>query len=186
MASSGDLDYPQAPFSQVLTPEEMVKEYGSGVVLASGLIVDGLKAFGDDLWVACDYGMGKKSVIFNKQTVLNVISENITEDEIIRFNYNIEGAIVTDINAVIANSHNQQKEKIDWIRRFNKFAGSYLDGDLKKTSYCLKHVSLWHSWCKLRNEMEEIDWSKVDFSKDYIANVSDNVATACAGGSCDI
>lgn len=49
----GDLDYPQAPFCAVWTFEEIAKEYGVGSLFASGLIVDGLKAFNDDLWKAC-------------------------------------------------------------------------------------------------------------------------------------
>lgn len=186
LAASGDLDYPQAPFSSVLTPEELVKEYGSAVPLASGLIVDGLKVFNNNLWTACDYGMGSLKVEFNKQTVLDLVSNHITEDEIVKFDYRIGGVMVTDLNAVIANVRDKQVQKQDWIRRFKKFADSYLDGDLKRTSYCLKHVSLWHSWCKLRNEMQEVTWDNVDFSKDYIQDASDNVATACAGGACEI
>lgn len=50
----GDKDYTQAPFTSVLTPEEMLDKYGDGVVLMSGLIVDGLHYFNNDLWTACD------------------------------------------------------------------------------------------------------------------------------------
>jgi len=128
--------------------------------------------------------MFRKGVI--PKNAVSSDSENISEDEIIRFDYRIESVMVTDVNAVIANVRNKQMAKIDWIRRFKKFADSYLDGNLKRTSYCLKHVSLWHSWCKLRNEMEEVTWDNVDFSKDYIQDASDNVATACAGGACEI
>jgi len=188
LAASGDLDYPQAPFSQVLTPEEMVKEYGSGVVLASGLIVDGLKAFENNLWTACDYGLGRMKLEFNKEKAIELISNNTRDNDNgdIFFSYMIEGVMVTDINAVIGHVKNKYDEKIDWVRRFQKFAKSYLDGDLQRTAYCLKHVSLWHSWCKLRNEMKEVDWNSVSFKDDYIASAADNVATACAGGACEI
>jgi len=54
----GDLDYPQAPFTTVHTPHELLKEYGDGVMFASGLIVDGLHAFDNNLWAACDAAMG--------------------------------------------------------------------------------------------------------------------------------
>lgn len=54
LSMSGDLDYPQAPFQAVHTPREIVKEYGDGSLMASGLIVDGLKEFQDNLWLACD------------------------------------------------------------------------------------------------------------------------------------
>jgi intein/homing endonuclease len=54
LPSTGDLDYPQAPFCLISTPEEIVKKYGDGSVFASGLIVDGLRAFDNNLWKACD------------------------------------------------------------------------------------------------------------------------------------
>jgi hypothetical protein len=55
---SGDKDFPQAPMCQVFTPKEIVGMYGDGSLLASGLIVDGLKAFGDNLWEACEAVLG--------------------------------------------------------------------------------------------------------------------------------
>ena len=55
---SGDLDYPQAPFTTVHTPNEILKEYGEGALFASGLIVDGLHAFDNNLWAACDAVVG--------------------------------------------------------------------------------------------------------------------------------
>lgn len=53
LGSKGELDFNQAAFCEVLTSGEVVDKYGDGAILASGLIVDGLHAFGD-LWVACD------------------------------------------------------------------------------------------------------------------------------------
>lgn len=53
LAASGDLDYPQAPFVEVPDAGEIVATYGPGALLASGLIVDGLRAFGE-LWLAVD------------------------------------------------------------------------------------------------------------------------------------
>jgi ribonucleoside-diphosphate reductase alpha chain len=52
---SGDKDYPQAPFTTVLTSREIVKEYGDAALWCSGLIELGLNAFGNNLWSACDY-----------------------------------------------------------------------------------------------------------------------------------
>lgn len=59
---SGDLDYEQAPFTHVSTPREILQIYGDGSVMASGLIVDGLKLFNNNLWKACDYvnNLGKE------------------------------------------------------------------------------------------------------------------------------
>src|SRR5665213_2346126 len=60
LAMSGDKDYPQAPNTKVIKEDEIVKTYGTGAIFASGLVVEGLKAFGD-LWVACStaYGLGE-------------------------------------------------------------------------------------------------------------------------------
>ncbi len=58
LSSSGDKDFDQAPFTQVLTGEEIVSTYGTGSLFASGLIVDGLKVFNNNLWNACSTAMG--------------------------------------------------------------------------------------------------------------------------------
>lgn len=50
----GDKDFNQAPFTSVLTPEEIFTKYGKGSLFASGLIVDGLHYFNNNLWQACD------------------------------------------------------------------------------------------------------------------------------------
>lgn len=50
----GDKDFNQAPFTSVLTHEEIIQQYGKGALLASGLIVDGLHYFDNNLWQACD------------------------------------------------------------------------------------------------------------------------------------
>jgi ribonucleoside-triphosphate reductase len=54
LSNSGDKDYNQAPFTSVLTIEEIVDKYGEGSMFASGLIVDGLHVFNNNLWQACD------------------------------------------------------------------------------------------------------------------------------------
>jgi len=59
LPASGDLDYPQAPFCHVSDEKEIVEKYGIGSIFASGLIVDGLHVFNDNLWQACDAVIGK-------------------------------------------------------------------------------------------------------------------------------
>lgn len=60
LGMSGDKDYPQAPNTKVIMADEIVSLYGTGSIFASGLVVEGLKAFGD-LWVACStvHGFGE-------------------------------------------------------------------------------------------------------------------------------
>lgn len=50
---SGDKDYPQAPFTTVYTPQEILDTYGEGSMFASGLITEAQRVF-PDLWKACD------------------------------------------------------------------------------------------------------------------------------------
>ena len=50
----GDKDFTQAPFTSVSNLEEIIAKYGKGALFASGLIVDGLHYFNDNLWIACD------------------------------------------------------------------------------------------------------------------------------------
>ena len=54
MSDYGDKDFNQAPFTSVLNLDELVETYGKGSVLASGLIIDGLHYFNENLWLACD------------------------------------------------------------------------------------------------------------------------------------
>lgn len=53
MPSLGDKVYKQSPFTKVLSFEEIVSNYGTGSLFASGLIVDSLHAFDNDLWDTC-------------------------------------------------------------------------------------------------------------------------------------
>lgn len=59
----GDKDYNQAPFTSVLTLDEIVKKYGDGSLLVSGLIVDGLHYFNENLWDACNLILDEKKEI---------------------------------------------------------------------------------------------------------------------------
>jgi ribonucleoside-diphosphate reductase alpha chain len=54
LSNSGDKDYNQAPFTSVLTIDEILKKYGEASLFASGLIVDALHVFNNNLWLACD------------------------------------------------------------------------------------------------------------------------------------
>lgn len=62
LSAFGDKGYAQAPFTEVFTAKQIMDRYGEGALFASGLIVDGLHAFGNNLWRACDTvsGWGEK------------------------------------------------------------------------------------------------------------------------------
>lgn len=51
LAASGDKDFNQAPFTEVLTEQQLVEKYDRAAIFASGLIVESFKGFGD-LWTA--------------------------------------------------------------------------------------------------------------------------------------
>ena len=51
----GDKVYNQAPFTEVLEVDEIIEKYGHSSMFVSGLIVDGLHLFDNNLWKACDY-----------------------------------------------------------------------------------------------------------------------------------
>ena len=59
LSSTGDKDYVQAPFTEVLDASQILATYGEGIMMASGLIVDALHCFNDNLWIACDTVKGK-------------------------------------------------------------------------------------------------------------------------------
>lgn len=60
---TGDKDYPQAPFTTIYTPNEMVHHYKDGIMFVSGLIESALELWEDNLWQACDclLGVGEKA-----------------------------------------------------------------------------------------------------------------------------
>lgn len=74
LGMSGSLEYNQAPFSEVLSAEQLINKYGDAAMMASGLIVDGLHAFEDNLWLACMSAVdktirltGKRQEVFLKK-----------------------------------------------------------------------------------------------------------------------
>ena len=80
---------------------------------------------------------------------------------------------------------NQNDAKLDWVRRFDQFASRYSNGDKRKCSHMLKHVSLWKYWIDLEKSYVDIDWSDV-VEERYDIDVSSIGGDACSGGACDI
>jgi len=75
--------------------------------------------------------------------------------------------------------------KHDWVRRLKKFGNTHMKGDLDKVVRCLKEVSILHKYNKLKHEIEDIDWSTVDFSEESVKQAAE-LEVACAGGACEI
>ena len=73
----------------------------------------------------------------------------------------------------------------EWIRRFNKFAENYFDGDLKQTEYCLKDVFLLHKWEKIQQNIAAVDF-KTQLTQKEFTDIDTMGAVACQGGACEI
>lgn len=186
LSSSGDLDYPQAPFATVLTPEEIVREYGSGSILASGLAVDGLHAFGGNLWAACDSALGFGEKLEEGEEPKHPVKprRKAFKTEKAYSNALADYAIQLNLFYQEMGDYEQLQLKCDWVRRTKQFAERHFDNDLRRATYCLKHVSLWHTWLTLKRTYKEIDWSTVvEETQDHVA-VDTLGAQACAGGKC--
>jgi len=80
LGMSGDRDYVQAPFAEVKSASVLVKEYGEAAMFASGLIVDGLHAFNNDLWNAITTALNYKS----GERVLPETAENVLKRDWVR------------------------------------------------------------------------------------------------------
>jgi ribonucleoside-triphosphate reductase (thioredoxin) len=170
LAASGDLDYTQAPFTTVLTPLELAKEYGDASVFASGMITDALYAFDNNLWKACDSAIGRGAPLevveepeYPKSRNYKELAEYFLQKE----------------------RYDSFFKKKDWTRRFVQFAERYFEGDQMKTARCLKSVSIWKTWCDLQRTYVEIDWSKFNPKPSY-AEASSLAGIACSGGACEI
>lgn len=180
LSSFGDLDYPQAPYTEVLDEVELAERYGAGAILSSGLIVDANDVF-KDVWEACNAAMGldPQLLTINDKQIADFVVENIKDG---RFLVDIDGICFSDVNCVIDYLKRRVERRFDWVRRFNSFADKYMDGDRQKTSYCLKHVNAYHKWqaiCRMKPvSYDNIVW------EEPLKQAGSEIATACAGGSC--
>jgi ribonucleoside-diphosphate reductase alpha chain len=163
LPASGDLDYPQAPMVNVLTPREILQQYGDASLLASGLVVDGFHAY-DDLWLACESALG----------LGNPVEEPIQPN----------GDSTLEDHRNWEENYNKWKLKVDWVRRIEQFAKRYCKEDVRKCTYLLKHVHCWKHWMDLKREYVDVDYTQLKEEED---NTKVTEALACSGtGGCEI
>lgn len=158
LPDGGDLDYPQAPFAEVWTCDEIVANYGVGAIMSSGLIVDGMKVFDDNLWAACDCALGRG------------------EDLDAPVDPSLPIRVFEAITAV-------NEGKKDWVRRARKFARNYFNGDVLKMTRCLKRVHNCKLWEDLQREYVKVDYELLQEERD---NTTLEETIACAGGKCEV
>lgn len=182
LSSFGDLDYPQAPYTEVLDEVELAERYGAGAILSSGLIVDANDVF-KDVWEACNAAMGlaPQLLTINDKQIADFVVENIKDG---RFLVDIDGICFSDVNCIIDYLKRRVERRLDWVRRFNSFADKYMESDRQKTSYCLKHVNAYHKWqaiCRMKPvSYDNIVW------EEPLKQAGSEIATACAGGACSL
>ena len=185
---TGDKDYPQAPFTAIYTPRELVDMYGDAQPLASGLIVDALHAFDNNLWKACDAVLGLGEPLekpMSLEQAVDVLEEHYKDDqEKISGLKLVKPSIIrmSDTTAYLEQMK-VYESKQDWIRRANQFAKRYFDGDVKLMTYCLKDVNNWKYWCDLRREYVDVDYTTM-VEEDDCTKLQQT--SACAGGACDL
>ena len=172
LPQSGDLDYPQAPMCTVHTAKEIVHMYGEGSLFASGLIVDGLRAFEDNLWAACETTLGNGEPLVEPvapagETVQ--LSEDVINHEALHEYHAYKIAYAS------------WELKKDFVRRAVQFAARYFAGDTRNMTYCLKEVHNWKLWQDLQREYKDVDFSKMMEDTDETKPMD---TIACAGGAC--
>src|SRR5690606_2957027 len=141
-----------------------------GSLFASGLIVDGLRAFDDNLWSACDAVVGFGEPLIEPQ-MPDIPKEAVAIDK-----FDHEHAASVHEYQAWKEAHAQWEAKVNWVRRAKQFAVRYFDGDLRRMCYCLKCVHNWKLWCDLQREYVDVDYSQMLEEKD---NTEVNREWAC-------
>lgn len=173
LPQSGDLDYPQAPMCTVHTSREIVQMYGEGSLFASGLIVDGLRAFDDNLWAACETVLGHGDPL---------IEPKLPEDETPVIDDAINYEAMQEYHAYKI-AYASWELKKDFVRRAVQFANRYFEGDARHMTHCLKEVHNWKLWQDLQREYKDVDYSLMLEETDETKPMD---TIACAGGACSI
>lgn len=123
---TGDKDYAQAPFTEIIETEDIVKKYGKASLFASGLIVDGLHAF-RHLWTACNY------VLYNTEINQEEPDYLIKKDWVRRAKQFAERYFNSDLNKM-CNCLKDVSLYHRWIEINREFKPiDFIDSDLKPT-----------------------------------------------------
>ena len=196
---TGANDYAQAPFTAVYEAADLLDMYGEATLFASGLIVDGLNAFNNNLWKACDtvLGFGEK-LDYSEEEIELIISTTKAEELWSNLGFK-NGTLATLTNLGIKPEIEEYKRyldgtlpktihnyvlKRDWVRRAKQFSKRYFSS-VKSMTYCLKDVNNYHRWLEIEREIPNLDFSKFNNKPEYI-NIDTTGAIACSGVQCEI
>ncbi len=128
LSMMGDKDFNQAPNTSVITAKEMVKNYGTSAIFASGLVVDALSAF-DNLWTACSTAQG-----YGDDLTLDNSTNSIKRDWIRRFNNFADNYLNGDVKKAeycLKDSHLLHK----WEKINKNFVNIEWESDLTEKKY---------------------------------------------------
>jgi hypothetical protein len=161
MAASGDKAFPQAPFTEVLTAEEIVAKYGAPAVFASGLVTRALDAYGD-LWKAVSTAQG-----YGEDLSLPT-HENAAKRDWVR-----------QFLKFAANHFPKEPLRVSPDVTVPM-------GDADKAGDLLKDVYNLHKWEKIvRGLKDDVDIRDYIGAKQFV-DVGTLTAAACSGGVCEI
>lgn len=200
LSSFGDKDYNQAPFTSVIDSKEILRKYGNAGIFASGLIVDALKAFNNNLWDACGTALGfGEKISHSDEDILAEIAK--TPIDMCWRNLGYPKRVVktlveqdmkpsvdeyrSHMGDKLASSVFNYGLKVDVLRKMKKFAKKYFDNNIREMTYCLKDVYNWHKWVNIEMNYVEIDWEEQDLKPNY-TDIDTIGAIACSGGACEI
>lgn len=162
MAASGDKAFPQAPFTEVLTEQQIVDKYGAAALFASGLVTRALDSFGD-LWKAVSTASGYGEDLSMPS------HENSAKRDWVRQFLKFAGNHFPEFTMESASG-----TKI-------------VEGDLNKAGDLLKDVYNLHKWSKITRNLPDYEVDIRDYlgRKEFV-DVGTLSGAACAGGDCEI
>jgi hypothetical protein len=117
LGGSGDLDFNQAPFSKVLTEEEIVSKYGDKLSEGRRLVDEASSIFGNNLWKVCDIILGmisleNEEVESKKEWIekTKLISKELFGDDIKSFTYMLKE--IDNLN--LWNTLSKEHREVNW------------------------------------------------------------------------
>ena len=73
--------------------------------------------------------------------------------------------------------------KKEWYDRCFRYADKYMDGDIKKLTYCMKDVYTWKLWLDLNRNYKKVDYTLLIEEEN---NVVPENELSCSNGKCEI
>lgn len=125
--------------------------------------------------------------ILEKYGVASMFASGLIVDGLHAFNGNLWMACDTamGMGEKLNGESSTDLLKRDWVRRANKFADTYFNGNLLEMSFCLKDCFNLHKWEGIVRNMKHINFASELQHPTYV-EVDSMGAQACAGGACEV